>query len=68
METVELLRRTVMPVIGMVFVAAGSWMLFFCESGGSHRRRGKTSCLRLVGGPLIVLGGFLLIAFSDINL
>lgn len=68
METFELLRRTVMPIAGIALMGIGSWMLFSYTGGGSHRSNRKTPWLRLVGSPLVILGGFLLVAFSDINL
>ena len=64
----EVLRRTLLPVSGILLMGVGAWILFVLSDGGSHGRRGRLSRMMPALGATVILIGLVMVALSDANL
>lgn len=67
-ETLELLRRTLLPICGIITAGIGTWLMTRDGYSPTHTRRAADPRIMTVVGAVITLIGFLLIALSDLNL
>ena len=68
LELLELLRLTLLPVLGICTSGVGAWILFVLSNEGAHERRPKHPWLKPVGGAILALLGFVMITLGDVNL
>lgn len=64
----EVLRRTLLPILGILLMGVGAWILFVLSDGGSHGRRSRLARMMPVLGATVTLIGLVMVALSNANL